>query len=235
MSTVRPTIQPTAPLPLRAVVFDLDGTLIDSAAELRQALNGALGGLGRRALSVREVTGMIGDGIVKLTERALAATGTPLTETALDRAVAAVKEAYAELPPSSLYAGARETLTDLRARGIALALCTNKPIDATERLLDQLQIASFFQAVAGGDSYPTRKPDPMPVRGLLAQLGIAPAAGAMVGDSSNDIKAGQAAGLTTVAVSYGYSLVPAAALGADMVVDHLPDVLRVLRLRLPQI
>lgn len=221
--------------PLQAVVFDLDGTLIDSAAELRQALNGALGGLGRRALTVPEVVGMIGDGIVKLTERALAATGAPLTDTALDRAVVAVKEAYAELPPSSLYAGARETLTGLAARGIALALCTNKPIDATERLLDQLEIAALFQAVAGGDSYPTKKPDPMPVRGLLARLGVAPAAGAMVGDSSNDIKAGQAAGLTTIAVSYGYSLVPAGALGADLVVDHLPEVLRVLRPRLPQV
>ncbi len=227
------TIQPTARLPLQAVVFDLDGTLIDSAADLRQALNGALSGLGRRALTMREVTGMIGDGIVKLTERALAATGASLTDTALDRAVTAVKEAYADLPPSSLYAGARETLADLRTRGVALALCTNKPIDAAERLLDQLQIAGFFQAIAGGDSYPVKKPDPMPVRGLLARLGIAPAAGAMVGDSSNDIKAGQAAGLTTVAVSYGYSLVPVETLGADLVVDHLPDVLRVLQPRLP--
>jgi phosphoglycolate phosphatase len=232
MTTVPPTHHPQ---PLQAVVFDLDGTLIDSAAELRQALNGALGGLGRRTLTVPEVVGMIGDGIVKLTERALAATGAPMTDAALDRAVAAVKEAYAELPPSSLYAGARETLASLRERGIALALCTNKPIDATERLLDQLEIAALFQAVAGGDSYPTKKPDPMPVRGLLARLGVAPAAGAMVGDSSNDIRAGQAAGLTTVAVSYGYSLVPADALGADLVVDRLPEVLRVLRPRLPQI
>ena len=220
--------------PLQAIVFDLDGTLIDSAAELRQALNGALSHMGRRTLSVREVISMIGDGIIRLTERALAATGTPLTDAALDRAVTAVKEAYADLPPSSLYTGARETLTDLTGRGVALALCTNKPIDATEQLLEQLKIAGFFQAVAGGDSYPTKKPDPTPVRGLLARLGVAPTAGAMIGDSSNDIRAGQAAGLTTVAVTYGYSLVPADALGADMVVDHLPDVLKVLQPRLPR-
>ena len=230
-----PPADDAAARPLQAIVFDLDGTLIDSAAELRQALNGALGRMGRRALSVREVTGMIGDGIVRLTERALAATGAPLTDTALDRAVAAVKEVYADLPPSSLYAGARETLASLTERGVALALCTNKPIDATEQLLKQLKLAEFFQAVAGGDSYPTKKPDPMPVRALLAQLGVAPAAGAMIGDSSNDIRAGQAAGLTTVAVSYGYSLVPAETLGADMVVDHLPDLLRVLRPRLPEL
>jgi phosphoglycolate phosphatase len=219
---------------IRAVVFDLDGTLIDSAGELRAALNRALDSLGRRHLSHREVTAMIGDGIVRLTERALAATGAPLADRALDRAVEAVRDAYAGMPPSALYGGARETLADLAGRGIALALCTNKPIDATRHILDQLGLASRFQAVAGGDSYPTKKPDPMPVRGLLAQLGVAPAAAAMVGDSSNDITAGRAAGLTTVAVSYGYSLIPPHELGADMVVDRLADVMTALHHRLPQ-
>lgn len=219
---------------IHAVVFDLDGTLIDSAGELRAALNRALGALGRRPLSHREVTAMIGDGIVRLTERALAATGAPLAGQALDRAVGTVRDAYAGMPPSALYGGARETLADLAARGIALALCTNKPIDATRQILDQLGLAALFQAVAGGDSYPTKKPDPMPVRGLLAQLGVAPTAAAMVGDSSNDILAGRAAGLTTVAVSYGYSLAAPHELGADMVIDRLTDVMTVLRARLPQ-
>jgi phosphoglycolate phosphatase len=219
---------------IRAVVFDLDGTLIDSADELRTALNRALGRLGRRDLSHREVTAMIGDGIVRLTERALAATGAPLSNGALDRAVGTVRDAYAEMPPSALYSGARETLAGLADRGIALALCTNKPIDATRRILDQLELADRFQAVAGGDSHPTKKPDPMPVRGLLAQLGVAPAAAAMVGDSSNDILAGRAAGLTTIAVTYGYSLIPPHELGADMVVDRLVDVMTALHHRLPQ-
>jgi phosphoglycolate phosphatase len=218
--------------PLKAVVFDLDGTLIDSAAELRAALNQAMASMGRRNLTVREVTAMIGDGIVRLTERALTATGQPLTDSALDRAVDAVRDAYAGMPPSVLYAGARETLAGLAGRGIALALCTNKPADATHRILDQLALADRFQAVAGGDSYPTKKPDPMPIRGLLAQLGVTPTNAAMVGDSSNDITAGRAAGLTTVAVSYGYSLVPAQELGADIVVDQLSDVITVLQPRL---
>jgi phosphoglycolate phosphatase len=219
---------------IRAVVFDLDGTLIDSAGELRAALNRALGTLGRRHLSHREVTAMIGDGIVRLTERALAATGGPLTDGALDAAVESVLDAYAEMPPSTLYDGARETLADLTERGIALALCTNKPIDATRHLLDQLGLAGQFQAVAGGDSYPMRKPDPMPVRGLLAQLGVAPAEAALVGDSRNDITAGQAAGLTTIAVTYGYSLIPPQELGADMMVDRLADIMTVLQGRLPR-
>jgi phosphoglycolate phosphatase len=218
--------------PLKAVIFDLDGTLIDSAADLREALNQALASLGRRSLTVREVTTMIGDGIVRLTERALAATGEPLTDMSLDRAVSAVRDAYASRPPSALYDGARETLVALSEQGIALALCTNKPADATHRILDQLGLTQCFQAVAGGDSYPTKKPDPMPVRGLLAQLGVTPATAAMVGDSSNDIMAGRAAGLTTVAVTYGYSLVPVHDLGADLVVDCLTDVIKALQPRL---
>jgi phosphoglycolate phosphatase len=177
---------------------------------------------------------MIGDGIVRLTERALAATGALLTDAALDAAVESVLDAYAEMPPSTLYDGARETLADLTERRIALALCTNKPIDATHHLLGQLGLADRFQAVAGGDSYPTRKPDPMPVRGLLAQLGVAPAQAVLVGDSSNDITAGRAAGLTTIAVTYGYSLIPPQELGADMMVDRLTDITAVLRDRLPR-
>lgn len=227
---------PTAPpAPLKAVVFDLDGTLIDSAAELRQAINQALATIGRRALAEREITAMIGDGIVRLTERALAATGAPLHDSAFERTVTAVQEAYAALPPSNLYHGARDILAALTEQGIALALCTNKPRDATHRILGQLGLVGQFQAVAGGDSYPTKKPDPAPVRGLLAELGVEPSAAAMIGDSSNDINAGRAAGLTTVAVSYGYSLVPPLELGADWVVDRLRDVLTVLQPRIPRL
>lgn len=218
--------------PIEAVIFDLDGTLIDSAAELRQAVNTALTAMGRRALAEREITAMIGDGILRLTERALAATGGPLAEDGLERAAVAVEEAYAALPPSSLYHGAREILAALAERGIALGLCTNKPAEATHRILGQLGLKGRFQAVVGGDSYPAKKPDPAPVRGLLADLGVAPAAAAMIGDSRNDIDAGRAAGLTTVAVSYGYSTLPMLALGADWVVDHLSEVLHVLQPRL---
>ena len=221
--------------PIKAVIFDLDGTLIDSAAELRQAVNVALAAIGRRPLAAREVTAMIGDGIARLTERALAATGGLLAEDRFGQTVTAVQEAYAALPPSSLYPGAREILAALAERDIALGLCTNKPSDATHRILGQLGLSGRFQAVAGGDSYPTKKPDPAPVRGLLAELGVVPGAAAMIGDSSNDINAGRAAGVTTVAVRYGYSVVPTAELGADWMVDHLSEVLRVLQPRMSRV
>ena len=221
------------PIPLKAAVFDLDGTLVDSAAELRAALNTALAKLARRPLVDQEVKAMIGDGIVRLTERALAATGAPLTGVAFDEAVDHVRDAYAATPAPALYDGARDTLALLASRGIALALCTNKPIDATRRILDQLDLAGRFQAVAGGDSYALKKPDPMPVRELLAEIGVAPSAAVMIGDSTNDIAAGRAAGLMTIAISYGYSLVAPQALGADHVIDRLDQIGAVLAPRLP--
>ncbi len=220
------------PAPLQAVVFDLDGTLIDSAAELRAALNLALAKLSRRPLVDQEVKAMIGDGIVRLTERALAATGAPLTGAALDDAVEQVRVAYAGTPAPTLYDGARDILELLAGHGIALALCTNKPIDATRRILAQLDLAGCFQAVAGGDSYPLKKPDPMPVQGLLAELGVAPDAAVMVGDSTNDITAGRAAGLATIAVSYGYSVTAPQELGADCLIDTLAQIATVLAPRL---
>ncbi len=221
-------------IPLKAAVFDLDGTLVDSAAELRAALNAALSRLARRPLIDQEVKAMVGDGIVRLTERALAATGAPLTGAALQEAVEHVRDAYAATPAPTLYHGACDILALLANRGIALALCTNKPLDATRRILDQLELACRFQAVAGGDSYALKKPDPMPVRELLAQLGVAPSAAVMIGDSTNDISAGRAAGLMTIAVSYGYSTVAPHDLGADHVIDRLDQIGAVLAPRLPR-
>jgi len=221
-------------IPLEAVVFDLDGTLIDSAADLCAALNQALGPMGRRPLVVAEVKAMVGDGVIRLTERALAATGEPLAGAALDEAIGAVRKSYAMMPTPVLYKGARELLAGLANRGLVLALCTNKMVDATLRVLDQLELAGRFKAVAGGDSYPMKKPDPMPVLALLSQLGVAPDAAVMVGDSINDITAGRAAGVMTVAVSYGYSTIAPRELGADCLIDQLDEIESVLAPRLPK-
>lgn len=206
-----------------AVVFDLDGTLVDSAAELAQALNAALGPIGRRRLEVDEVRTMIGDGVVTLTRRALAATGDVPEAAGFEAALAAVRVAYDRLPPSAPYPGVAETLAQLFEAGHVLAVCTNKPERPARRLMDQLGLAPLVAALAGGDSYAVRKPDPGHVTGLLAELGHDPARAVMVGDSRNDALAARGAGLPFIAVSYGYCAGTVEELAADAVIDAFAD------------
>lgn len=213
---------------IRAVVFDLDGTLVDSAAELALALNTALGPAGRRRLAVDEVRAMIGDGVVTLTRRALAATGGLPDEGDFARMLADVRAAYDRLPASAPYEGVLETLPRLKAAGYALAICTNKPEGPARRLVRQLGLDAAIDALAGGDSFAVKKPDPGHVALLLARLGIGPEASVMVGDSANDAAAARGAGLPFIAVSYGYCHGALDDLRADAVVDRfadLPDVL----------
>lgn len=167
---------------------------------------------------------MVGDGAAKLVERALAVTGA--VEPGWDRHLTRFLEIYeaALAARSAPYPGVMEGLTELKALGYTLAICTNKPERPTRDLLDALGISGFFDAVAGGDSGPARKPDPAVLRSLLDRLEIPPAHAVMVGDHDNDVACARAAGLRSVAVSYGYSTAPAHSLGADAVVDTFAEV-----------
>jgi phosphoglycolate phosphatase len=209
------------------LVFDLDGTLVDSAPDLRRGLNEVLEAAGRRPLSPPEVRAIIGDGVARLVERAFAHTGAPISPAALPDQVARFLVHYARGRHALTrpYPGVVETLTELRARGHRLAVCTMKPIAPTLELLDALDLAPHFAAVTGGDSLPTRKPDPGHFMGTLALIGAVPAAAVMVGDSANDVATARAAGVPAVVVSYGYATVPAADLGADAVIDAFADIL----------
>ena len=196
---------------IRAVAFDLDGTLVDSVADLMHASNALLAELGRPPVDLAAVRSFVGDGAPKLVERVLAATG---GVPAADEAARCVKRFLAiyEADPSAhstLYPGVAETLGRLVEAGLRLGVCTNKPMAATLRLLDDLGIAARFAAVVGGDSYPTRKPSPEPVLGLLERLGVAPAETVFVGDNEHDVAAGRAAGVARVlVVPYGYARIP---------------------------
>ncbi len=213
---------------IRAVLFDLDGTLVDSAEDLRSALNVVLGQRGRRSLSLDEVKGMIGDGATKLVERALAATGgDPATLTETHRAFLDIYEANAS-DATRPYPGAVETLETLTAKGFQLAVVTNKPAAATATVLEALDLERFFKVVVGGDTLPQRKPHPAQILHALQGLGVPAEATLMVGDNHHDIKAARAAGTAAVAVTYGYSHVPHAELGADHLVDNLVDLLPLL-------
>lgn len=209
------------------LVFDFDGTLIDSAPELQHCLNATLAEHDRPTLPVEAVKKMIGNGVKKLVERGFDATGGAPAD--LDATLEQFMAHYYAAPvEDTLYGGVRPTLDLLRDLGHRMAICTNKPYQATMRLLNGLEIAGYFEAVAGGDSFPVRKPDPGHLLGVLEMLGTTPSRAIMIGDSPNDIGCAIAAEVRSVAVTYGYSNVPHADLGADALIDRfdaLPAVL----------
>jgi phosphoglycolate phosphatase len=218
-------------LTIRFVVLDLDGTLIDSAPDLRAAANTVLAEAGRPALDLPTVRSFVGDGVRVLVERAFAATGPALAGPALDQATARYVELYeaAATVLTRPYEGVPETLARLRAGGLKLAVCTNKPVAAAGIVLRDLGLAPLIDAVSGGDSVARRKPDPAHVLDALRRVGGTVPEAAMVGDAEPDIAAGKAAGLATVAVTYGYCKVPHAALGADALIDRFADLDAALR------
>ncbi len=215
----------------RALLIDLDGTLVDSVPDLAAAVNRLLGEEGRSALSREQVRGMVGDGVAKLVERAFTTTG------GLDLAGAlpALVERFVGLYQTALsvetrpFPGVPETLTRLKDAGLQLAVCTNKPQAASVQVLRDLGLAASIDLIAGGDAFPVRKPDPGHLLGVLGDLGVAPSAAAMLGDSQVDVAAARNAGLPVVLVSYGYAKRPARELGADAVIDRFEEILKVLQ------
>lgn len=208
----------------RAVLFDLDGTLIDSLPDLVAAVNRLLAGAGRGPLSAPAVKAMVGDGAGTLVERAFAAAGGMPgggTATWLARFLADYEPRSAET--TRPWPGVPETLALLRGQGLVLAVCTNKPRAATAAVLEGLGLAPFFTLVAAAEDAPAIKPDPSHVTVILDRLGLAPGDAVLVGDSDNDILAARAAGVASVAVSFGYARGPVAELGADLVIDRFDE------------
>ena len=208
---------------ITALIFDLDGTLIDSAPDLAAAANRMLPPLGRRAVTVEEIQLMIGDGVPKLVERCFVATGDIPPEDEFQTHVAAFIKDYeprsAEL--TCAYDGAIAVLESLKAQGIKLSICTNKPYGATMAILTSLKLAPYFDVVIGGDTLPgIKKPDPRHLQAALEHMGVTPAACAMVGDNHNDVMAAHGAGLPVVLLSHGYTKTPVGELGGEAVIDH---------------
>lgn len=221
MSGDRPKFAP------KAIVFDLDGTLVDSAPEIRTALNAALAPVGIEPFPLSEVEGFVGGGAAVALRRALTVRGRDLDDQAFKNVLAAFYEVYAEVSKegNGLYPGVVETLTTLRERGIPIGVCTNKAAHITEIALEALRIRAFFSAVIGARDDIPRKPAPDMLLKVLAELGAAPVAGLVVGDSKSDVGSARAAGCPVIAVSYGYPHGPVAALGADLVIDRMTDLL----------
>ena len=214
------------------LVFDFDGTLVESAIGMTSCMNQLMSDLGRPSLEVQQVAYMVGEGIEVTVHRAMKATGDVPDD--LETHVSRFKALYyaQSIDETPLYPGVTETLERLTSDGYVMGLCTNKVYDATARLLVGLDIARFFKTVAGGDSYPVRKPDPGHLEGVLEAIGGTKDQTVMIGDSVNDIGCAKAANVRSIAVTYGYTKTPPAALGADRLVDHfdeIPDVLAALR------
>jgi phosphoglycolate phosphatase len=209
------------------LVFDLDGTLVDSAPDLCRGLDALLAEEGRPPIPIPGIREIVGDGATALVERAFARTGRPMPAVALaglvDRFLLHYSAGHHSL--TRPYPGVVETLAELKTRGYQLAICTNKPIALALDLLRVLELAPLFAAVTGGDSLPTRKPHPGHFTGTLDLIGAQPAVAVMVGDSANDVAVARAAGVPAVLVSYGYSRVAPAELGADILIDAFADLL----------
>jgi phosphoglycolate phosphatase len=210
-----------------ALVFDLDGTLVDSAPDLHRSLNAVLSECGRAPVSLADIRAMVGDGAAKLVERGFADTGAPVEAAALPGLVERFLVHYraGRHTMTTAFPGVAETLAALKARGCRLGVCTNKPYEPSVEILAALGLAGFFGAVTGGDSLPVRKPDPGHLLGTLALLGETADAAVMIGDSANDVAVARAAGVPSVIVSYGYTRVPAAELGGDALIDEFADLL----------
>jgi phosphoglycolate phosphatase len=210
---------------VQAIIFDLDGTLVDSAEDLRAAVNRLFGDLGLRPIKADEIKAMIGDGVLKLLERALVAANGGLAQK--DALLPRFLEIY-QANPATLtrcYPGVAETLKLLQRRGFRLAVVTNKPVFATDKILEALSLSAFFQVVIGGDSLPRRKPDPAQLLEAARQLGVNVEQTLMVGDNIHDVEAAHAAGMRCIAVSYGYHHRPPSEFNADRLIDRFGELL----------
>jgi phosphoglycolate phosphatase len=209
------------------LIFDLDGTLIDSAPDLHRSLNAVLAEQGRASVGLDGIRAMVGDGAAKLVERGFADTGKAIEPAALPELVQRFLVHYSagRHALTTAFPGVAETLAELRGRGCRLGVCTNKPYAPTMEILELLGLSGFFGAVTGGDSLPVRKPDPGHLLGTLDLLGAPAANAVMIGDSANDVAVARAAGVPAVVVRYGYTTTPVEELGADAIIERFDELI----------
>ncbi len=193
---------------IRAVLIDLDGTLLDTAPDLAAAANSMLGELGLAGLAPAAVREFVGKGIESLVRRSLAASlGAEPDEALLERARESFATHYERTNGRSaaVFPGVREGLEQMRAQRLRLACVTNKAAAFTLPLLEKARLAPLLDAVVTADQVGRRKPDPEPFLHACRALGVAPAEAAVIGDSANDAQGARAAGCPVLLVSYGYS------------------------------
>lgn len=214
----------TQPAPL-TVVFDLDGTLVETAPDLLEALTVALRAEGVDPLPYEQGRDLIGAGARALVQRGLKVAERIATEDRIDELHAIFLDHYGAhiADRSHPYDGCLAALDRLKAKGARLAVCTNKIERYARQLLDALGMTEKFDAIVGGDTFPVSKPKPEPLLGAIEQAGGDPARAIMVGDSETDVGAARSAGVPVVVASFGYTLIPPAELGGDALIDHFDE------------
>jgi phosphoglycolate phosphatase len=207
------------------VVFDLDGTLIDSRVDIAAAMNHVLGTLGLPAIPQTTLTGYVGDGARALVERALG----PAHQDFLPRALELFMARYGAhlLDTTRPYPGIPDALAAIARSGVALSVLTNKPVAMSRAILDGLGLAPHFVAVLGGDSLPVKKPDPAGVQHLRHLTGTAPERTLLVGDSAIDVRTARAAQSPSCGVTWGFNPDTLLAAKPDRVVEHPADLIEI--------
>ncbi len=214
---------PTANKPrFSTIIFDLDGTLVDSAPDLCGVVNDMLRHHGRVGLDMDDIRKMVGDGAARLIERGFGATGglpAPLPDLTSEFIRLYEGRIARETRP---FPGVVDTLERFRAAGLKMGVCTNKTTHLSRRLLDELDLIRFFTSVVGGDG-PARKPDRRHLEAVMGELNADATGALMVGDSMNDVAVARNAGVKVVAVSFGYTRIAPQDLGADLLIDRFDD------------
>jgi len=207
----------------RAAVFDLDGTLIDSIGDIADALNATMATRGLPSLPEDHIRKMVGAGVPELVRRGLKAHG--IADGDMQDCIAEMMQRYTARPVARtrLFDGGEEVLARLDARGVKLAICTNKPQAITELILQQLGVATRFGAIVGESPARPRKPDPAMLRAALDMLGVAAFDAVMIGDSASDVGTARALGVPVVIVRSGYGQEAPDELGADILIDALHE------------
>ena len=210
--------------PVRAIIFDLDGTLIDSKRDLIHSVNAVLEQMRRPQLAADVISGYIGHGAPQLVARALGGTA---TEEELKHGLQFFLSYYEKhkMDNTCAYPGVSETLSQLGQ--VPMAVLTNKPVRISVRILQALGLASCFRAIYGGNSFETKKPDPLGAKTILSELGVGPSETLIVGDSEVDVQTARNAGTHAAAVNYGFGVHDRQAYPADVYLDRFPDLLHV--------
>jgi len=211
--------------PTRTVVFDLDGTLVDTAPDLINALNYIFAREGMPPVPLQSARTMIGAGARKLLERGLELDGRTVALEELDRLTRDFITYYADhiADASRPFEGLESALDDLAGRGYRFAVCTNKLEWLSKLLLDRLGLSARFAAICGADTFGIAKPDPAILRQTVARAGGEMAATVMVGDAGPDIGVARRAGVPVIGVKFGYTEVPIAELKPDLLISHMRE------------